>query len=68
MTSMPYQVILMRIRRIYCWEDRTETAMWLTGYILCWAFNQLTGAAVRQAFSLSLTGAKRFSPLSSTEE
>lgn len=68
MTSMPYQVVLMRIRRIYRWEDPTETAIWLTGYLLCWAFNQLTGAAVRQGFSLSLTGARRSLRLSFTEE
>lgn len=47
MTSMPYQVALMKIRHIYRWEDRMETALWLAGYMFFWAINHLAGAAVR---------------------
>lgn len=52
MTSMPYQVVLMRIRHIYCWDNPTETALWLAGYVFFWAMNQLTGAAVRHDWPL----------------
>lgn len=58
MTSMPYQVVLMRIRHIYRWDNPTETAMWLTGYIFFWAFNHLAGASVRGEWPFSLTCAR----------
>ena len=52
MASMPFQVLLMQIRRTYRWEDPTKTAMWLAGYIICWGFGQLGGAAVSRELSL----------------
>lgn len=49
MASMPYQVLLMKIRHIYRWDDPAETALWLMSYIIAWAVGHLGGAAVRQA-------------------
>jgi len=47
MTSMPYQIVLMKIRHIYRWDNPTETAVWLAGYMFFLAINQLAGASVR---------------------
>ncbi|KAL8819489.1 MAG: hypothetical protein Q9223_002077 [Gallowayella weberi] len=46
MTSTPYQMLLMKIRSIYRWDDPTVTARYLTAYIFLWALNYLSGAAV----------------------
>ena len=46
MISTPYQVMLMKIRQIYRWDNRTETALYLAAYIFLWAANYLAGAFV----------------------
>jgi len=46
MISSPYQVLLMKICRIYRWDDPTETAKYLAAYIILWAMSYMTGAAV----------------------
>lgn len=46
MTSTPYQVMLMKIRAVYRWEDRRETAFYLGVYMLLWAIGHITGGAV----------------------
>lgn len=46
MTSTPYQMLLMSIRRIYRWDDPTTTAKYLIAYIFLWTMNYLSGAAV----------------------
>lgn len=46
MTSTPYQMLLMKIRHIYRWDDPTETAKYLAAYTFLWAVNYLSGAAV----------------------
>ncbi|KAL8798625.1 MAG: hypothetical protein Q9182_006519 [Xanthomendoza sp. 2 TL-2023] len=46
MTSTPYQMLLMKIRSIYRWDDPTVTANYLTAYIFLWAMNYLSGAAI----------------------
>ena len=47
MTSTPYQMALMKIRRIYRWDDPSETAKYLIAYVFLWAVNYITGAAVK---------------------
>jgi len=46
MTSLQYQVLLMKIRHIYRWDDPIETAMYLGAYIFFWLIGHLAGAAV----------------------
>ncbi|KAL8682480.1 MAG: hypothetical protein Q9186_001427 [Xanthomendoza sp. 1 TL-2023] len=46
MTSTPYQMLLMRIRSIYRWDDPIVTAQYLTAYIFCWVMNYISGAAI----------------------
>ncbi len=46
MTSMQYQVLLMKIRHIYRWDDPTETAIYLGAYSFFWLIGHLAGAAV----------------------
>ena len=46
MTSTPYQSALMKIRRIYRWDDPMETGVYLASYLFLWAFDHLLGAAV----------------------
>ena len=46
MTSTPYQVILMKIRHIYRWDDPVETSIYLVSYLFLWAIDQLLSAAV----------------------
>ena len=46
MISSPYQMMLMKIRHIYRWDNQTETALYLGAYIFLWAANYLTGAFV----------------------
>ncbi len=46
MTSTPYQVVLMNIRRIYRWEDPMETGAYLGSYLFLWAIGHLVDAAV----------------------
>ena len=46
MTSTPYQVVLMKIRHVYRWEDPAETGVYLGVYLFLWAFDHLLDAAV----------------------
>lgn len=46
MTSTPYQVVLMKIRHIYRWDDPLETGVYLGSYLFLWAIGHLAGAAV----------------------
>lgn len=46
MTSTPYQILLMKIRHIYRWDNPTETAKYLAAYTFLWTINYLSGAAV----------------------
>lgn len=68
MASMPYQVILVRFRHIYRWDNPTETALWLAGYIFFWACNQLAGASVRRKWSFISTHARLSPRFSYTKE
>ncbi|KAL8760559.1 MAG: hypothetical protein Q9184_003254 [Pyrenodesmia sp. 2 TL-2023] len=54
MTSTPYQMLMMKIRHIYRWDNRTETALYLAAYALLWAFNYLTGAVILALIGLVL--------------
>ncbi len=36
----------MGIRRIYRWDDPTETAKFLAAYVILWLMSYMTGAAV----------------------
>ncbi|KAL8899512.1 MAG: hypothetical protein Q9207_006164 [Kuettlingeria erythrocarpa] len=47
MTSTPYQMLMMKVRHIYRWDNRRETALYLTAYAFLWAFNYLAGALQR---------------------
>lgn len=51
MTSTPYQVVLMKIRDIYRWEDPMETGVYLGSYLFLWAIDHLAGAAVGYAIT-----------------
>ena len=51
MVSTPYQMLFMKIRHIYRWDNPTETALYLGVYIFLWAANYLAGAAVRLILS-----------------
>lgn len=54
MTSMQYQVLLMKVRHIYRWDDPLETAIFLGAYIFLWLIGHLAGAAVSfESFSLA---------------
>ncbi len=46
MTSTPYQVVLMKIRHIYRWENPAETGVYLGVYLFLWALGHLLDAAV----------------------
>lgn len=46
MTSTPYQMLLMKIRHIYRWDNPTETAKYLAAYTFLWTIDYLSGAAV----------------------
>ena len=46
MTSTPYQVVLVKIRRIYRWDDPVETSIYLVSYLFLWAIDHLLSAAV----------------------
>ena len=46
MTSTPYQVVLMKIRHIYRWDDPVETSIYLVSYLFLWAIGHLLSAAV----------------------
>lgn len=46
MISTPYQMLLMKIRHIYRWNNRTETALYLGAYLFLWAADYLAGAFV----------------------
>ncbi|KAI4180440.1 MAG: hypothetical protein LQ348_005199 [Seirophora lacunosa] len=46
MISTPYQMLVMRFRHIYRWENRTETALYLGAYAFFWAINYLAGAFI----------------------
>lgn len=46
MSSTPYQVVLMKIRHIYRWDDPVETGVYLGSYLFFWAIGHLAGAAV----------------------
>ncbi|KAI4233027.1 MAG: hypothetical protein LQ349_004649 [Xanthoria aureola] len=46
MTSTPYQILLMKIRHIYRWDNPTETAKYLAAYTFLWTINYLSGAAI----------------------
>lgn len=46
MTSMQYQVLLMKVRHIYRWDNPVETAIYLGAYMLFWLLGHLAGAAV----------------------
>lgn len=46
MASTPYQVVIMKIRHIYRWEDPMETGVYLGSYLFLWAIGHLAGAAV----------------------
>ena len=46
MTSTPYQVVLMKIRHIYRWDDPVETSIYLVSYLFLWAVGHLLSAAV----------------------
>ena len=47
MTSTPYQMLLMKIRHVYRWDDPSETAKYLIAYVFLWAINYITGATVK---------------------
>ena len=46
MTSTPYQVVLMKIRHIYRWDDPVETSIYLVSYLFLWAIDHLLSATV----------------------
>ncbi|KAL8996522.1 MAG: hypothetical protein Q9169_003989 [Polycauliona sp. 2 TL-2023] len=46
MTSTPYQMVLMKIRHIYRWDNPTQTAKYLAAYVLLWSMNYISGAAI----------------------
>lgn len=46
MTSTPYQMLMMKVRHIYRWDNRRETVLYLAAYAFLWAFNYLAGALV----------------------
>lgn len=51
MISTPYQMLLMKIRQIYRWDNRTETAMYLAAYTFLWAADYLAGACVSRGMA-----------------
>jgi hypothetical protein len=44
--STPWQDLMMHIRRIYRWENHTETVAYLVAYVILWAIGGLCAAAV----------------------
>ncbi|KAL9009748.1 MAG: hypothetical protein Q9173_005247, partial [Seirophora scorigena] len=46
MVSTPYQILVMKLRHIYRWDNRTETALYLGAYAFLWAINYLAGAFI----------------------
>lgn len=46
MTSTPYQMLIMKIRHIYRWENKFETAFYLGAFTFLWAVNYLAGTLV----------------------
>ncbi|KAL8692932.1 MAG: hypothetical protein Q9218_002134 [Villophora microphyllina] len=46
MISTPYQMLLMKIRHIYRWDDPRETSQYLAVYTVLWALNYISGAAI----------------------
>ncbi|KAL8659790.1 MAG: hypothetical protein Q9202_006940 [Teloschistes flavicans] len=46
MTSTPYQMLLMKVRHVYRWDDPSKTAKYLAAYTLLWAFDYISGAAI----------------------
>ena len=46
MTSTPYQVLLMKVRHVYRWENKLETALYLVTYTFLWAMEYLAGTIV----------------------
>ena len=46
MISTPYQTLLMTIRRIYRWDNPSETATYLVAYVILWLMNYMIGGAV----------------------
>ncbi|KAL8654814.1 MAG: hypothetical protein Q9210_001272 [Variospora velana] len=54
MISTPYQMLVMRLRQIYRWDNRTETAFYLGAYIWLWAINYLAGAFILALIAMVL--------------
>ena len=58
--SAPFQEFIMTTRKIYRWEDPTETLKYLVIYLLLWYFNLLLPGMVRlhktKALSLTVLG------------
>jgi hypothetical protein len=44
--SAPLQEFIMKMRRIYLWEDRAQTMKYLIIYLVLWFYNLLLPAAV----------------------
>jgi hypothetical protein len=52
--SAPFQELGMTIRRVYRWEQPTETAKYLFIYLALWYFNLLLPGIVRHLVHLAL--------------
>lgn len=50
MASTPYQVVLMKIRHIYCWDNPIETGLYLGAYLFLWAYDYLLSTAVSYTY------------------
>lgn len=46
MISTPYQMLVMKLRHIYRWDNPTETALYLGAYTFFWSIAYLPGAFV----------------------
>lgn len=44
--SSPFQELIMTTRRVYRWENRTETAKYLLIYVTLWYLNLLLPGVV----------------------
>ena len=64
MTSAPWQTWAMHVRKVYRWEDPTETAKWFATYLVLWYTQRIVTFIVRlpngvQADDSSLTATVR---------
>ena len=49
--STPWQEVIMRVRRVYRWENTSETMAYLAAFLVLWAMNLLVSAIVSDHIS-----------------